>query len=53
LVLLFLYFEEMTILKCSDMYLIVFVIISQCLVITLLIHRAIIAVTVTDSGDRN
>ena len=35
------------------MYLIVFVILGQYMVITLLIHQAIIAVTVTDSGDRN
>jgi hypothetical protein len=35
------------------MYLIVFVTFSQHLVITLLIQQAIIAVTVTDSDDRN
>ena len=45
--------EKMVILEVVDMYLIVFVIFSQSVVIILLIHDAIIAVTVTDSGDRN
>ena len=44
-------FEKMTFLEISDMYLVD--IFSQYLVITLLIHQAIIAVTVTDSGNRN
>ena len=44
--------EKMAFLEMFDMYLIVFVIFSQYVVITLLIHQAIIAVTVTDSGDR-
>jgi hypothetical protein len=43
----------MTIQEMFDMYLIVFVIFSQYLVIALLIHQAIIAIMVTDSGDRN
>ena len=43
----------MMFLEMSDMYLIVFVIFSQYFVITLLIRQAIIAVTVTDSGNRN
>ena len=45
--------DKMTLLENYDMYLIVFVIFNQYLIITLLIHRPIIAVTVTDSGDRN
>ena len=49
----FFYSEKMTFLEISDMYLIVFVIFSQYLVITLLIRQAIIAVAVTDSGDHN
>ena len=53
LVFLFVDSEKMTFLETSDMYLIVFVIFSQYVVITLLIRQAIIAVTVTDSGNRN
>ena len=49
----FFFSEKMTSLEIFDMYLIVFVIFSQYLVITLLIRQAIIAVTVTDSGNRN
>ena len=45
--------DKMTFLDIFDMYLIVFAIFSQYLVITLLIHQAIIAVTVTDSDNRN
>ena len=44
---------KMKFLEIVDMYLIVFVIFSQYLVIALLIHQAIIAVTVTESGNRN
>jgi hypothetical protein len=45
--------EKMTFLENFDMYVIVFVIFSQYVVIASLIHQAIIAVTVTDSGNRN
>ena len=45
--------EKIMFLDFFDMYLIVFVILSQYLVITLLIRHAIIAVTVTDSGNRD
>ena len=53
LVLFFYDSDEMMFLGIFDMYLIVFVIFSQYLFITLLIHKANMAVTVTDSGDRN
>ena len=43
----------MTFLEIVDMYFFVFDIFSPYLVITLLIRQAIIAVTVTDSGNRN
>ena len=45
--------EKMTFLEVFDMYLFVFDIFSPYLVITLSIHQAIIAVTVTDSGNHN
>ena len=45
--------EKITFLEIFDMYLFAFDIFNQYLVITLLIHQAIIAVTVTDSGNRN
>jgi hypothetical protein len=53
LVFVFLIMNKMMFLEFVDMYLMIFVIFSQYLVIALLIHQAIIAVTITDSGDRN